>query len=145
MGEQAGLRGVIRLLTTSTPALAIAVGAQAAAPPWEPDLRIAVQPDHYVLNGRVIDDLDALERAVEALRPRMLQLDACGGGTARAQRAAVHRFRALYLELRVSETDAPGCQATAAAQLTPVVQRPGRRPTGIDDEAVDRWWQQLMP
>jgi len=120
------------------------VGVSAAQTP-APDVSIAVFAEHYVLAGQSIDDLDALEDAVSAMRPRTVRIDACGGGTARAQRAAAHRFRNLYLDLRVVETSAPSCQAAITPRAVPVSQRSGQRPFGIYDEAVDRWWNNVMP
>ena len=87
----------------------------------------------------------ALEDAVSTMRPPTVRIDACGDGTARAQRAAAHRFRNLYLDLRVVETNAPSCQAAVTPRAVPVTQRTGQRPFGIYDEAVDRWWNNVMP
>ena len=73
-----------------------AVGAQV------PAVTVAVFADHYVLGGRYIDDLDRLEDAIAAMHPRGVRLEACGEGTSRALRAATHRFRNLYLDLRTA-------------------------------------------
>ena len=61
---------------------------------------VAVFADHYALGGRYIDDLDRLEDAIAAMRLRGVRLEACGEGASRALRAATHRFRNLYLDLR---------------------------------------------
>mgnify|MGYP006315546011 FL=1 len=116
------------------------VGAQAAV------VTVAIFADHYVFAGKSFDDLDRLEDAVAAARPRGVRLEACGDGTARAQRAAAHRFRNLYLDLRVSYIDDTTCASAPIARAVTVSQRLGQRPYGIHDEAVDRWWSTIsMP
>jgi hypothetical protein len=107
---------------------------------------VAVFADHYVYAGRSFDDLDQLEDAVVAVRPRGVRLEACGAGTARAHGAAAHRFRNFYLDLRVSKTDDTSCAAASMPRAMPVGQRFGLRPYGINDEAVERWWTAIsMP
>jgi hypothetical protein len=118
-------------------------GAWAQVP--SPEVTVMVFADHYVLAGRAVDDLNVLERAVDTAGVRAVRLHACGEGTARAQQAAAHRFHGLYLELRVLDRDAPACRAAAVPRLVPATHRIHEKPTGIDDEAVDRWWHQLMP
>lgn len=132
-------------LFAAASALSLAVGGGVAAQTSAPSVSVAVFAEHYVLAGRQIDDLDALERAVNAINPRAVRLEACGDGTARAQMAAAHRFRSRYLELRLLEPGAPGCQAAVIPQAVPVSQRLGPRPFGIDDAAVERWWYDQMP
>jgi hypothetical protein len=44
----------------------------------------------------------------------------------------------------VLDADRPECSATSSLAI-PVRQRDGQRPYGIDDEAVERYWQDLMP
>jgi hypothetical protein len=145
MKKDSSIRWLSGSVAAAASALCLAtVGAAAAQTPTS-DVSITVFADHYVLAGRLIDDLDALEDAVSAMRPRTVTIDACGAGTARAQRAAAHRFRNLYLDLRVVETNAPSCQAAITPRAVPVSQRTGQRPFGIYDEAVDRWWNNVMP
>lgn len=59
-------------------------------------------------------------------------------------KAAVHRFRHVLVQMRVLEADEPEC-SSAVALWTPVRQRVGQRPRGIDAEAVERYWQDLVP
>src|SRR5512143_358774 len=82
-------------------------------------LAIAVFADHYIVAGRSYDDLNVLEAAVRRLGVRAVTLDACGAGDALAQRAAAHRLRDLYLEMRVFDRDAPVCAAHLAAYVMP--------------------------
>ena len=111
-----------------------------------PAVTVAIFADHYIFNGRSFDDLDRLEDAVAMTRPQGIRLEACGDGTARAQRAAAHRFRNLYLDLRVSTIDDTTCQSAPVARAVTVSQQFERRPLGIHDEAVDRWWNTIsMP
>lgn len=144
MKKDSSFRRMIALGTGVSALCLATMGAAAAQTPMS-DVSIAVFAEHYVLAGRLIDDLDVLEDAVSAMRPRTVRIDACGSGTARAQRAATHRFRNLYLDLRVVETNAPSCQAAITPRAVPVSQRSGQRPLGIYDEAVDRWWNNVMP
>jgi hypothetical protein len=44
----------------------------------------------------------------------------------------------------VLDADTPECSPTAPLAI-PVRERDGQRPYGIDDEAVDRYWRDLMP
>ena len=124
--------------------LLVSVGAGAATAA-KPVVAITVFAEHYVLGSRVFDDLTLLEGAVGAMRPQAVRLEACGAKADRAQRAAAHRFRSLYLELRMLEPHSPACRASAESQEIPVSARHGAGPLGIDNEAVDRWWHASMP
>ena len=73
-------------------------------------------------------------------RPRGVRLEACGEGASRALRAAAHRFRNFYLDLRTAGIDDTACQPASVARAVPVSQRFGQGPFSIYDEAVDRWW-----
>jgi hypothetical protein len=121
------------------------VDRDATAQPPKLEARITVFADHYVLAGRLIDDLDILERAVAAMHAQAVRLDACGTGIDRAQMAAAHRFRHLNLELRLRSLDSPDCAPALPPQLAFVSHRLGQRPFGIDDEAVDQWRHDQMP
>jgi hypothetical protein len=120
---------------------ALCISATGTAFGQAPISTVAVFADHYVYAGRSFDDLDRLEDAVVAAHPRGVRLEECGDGTARALGAAAHRFRNLYLEL--SYVDAATCASASVPTATPVSQRFGLRPYGINDEAVDRWWHAL--
>jgi hypothetical protein len=110
-----------------------------------PAVSVGVFPDHYVAAGRSFDDLNALEDAIAPMRPERVQLTACGDGTARALRAAAHRFRNASLELRTAARGDAACEPGSAARAVRVSQIAGPRPTGIHDEAVDRWWNGMQP
>ena len=144
MKTDSNVRRTVRCITTAS-ALWLATLGTAVAQSPAPGVTVAVFADHYVLAGRSIDDLDALEDAVTAIRPQRVRIEACGEGTARAQRAAAHRFRNLYLELSAGGADAATCQPASISRAVPVSQRVGQRPFGIYDDAVDRWWNNLMP
>ena len=143
MRNDSNVRRTIQLLAATTAvwlATTAAVGAQV------PMVSVAVFADHYALGGRDIDDLDRLEDAIAEMRPRGVRLEACGEGASRALRAATHRFRNLYLDLRTAGVDDTACQPATVARAVPVSQRFGQRPFGIYDEAVDRWWSTIsMP
>ena len=143
MKNDSSLRRTIQLVAAATAVWLATTGAVGAQVPV---ITVAVFADHYVLAGRPIDDLDRLEDAIAAMHPRGVRLEACGDGTSRALRAATHRFRNLYLDLRVAGSDESACQPAPIARAVPASQRVGQRPFGIYDEAVDRWWSTLsMP
>jgi hypothetical protein len=143
MKNESSVRRAIQLVAATTAAWLATTGAVAAQVPV---VSVAVFADHYVLSGRYLDDLDSLEDAVAATRTRGVRLEACGEGASRALRAATHRFRNLYLDLRTAGINDAACQTASVARAVPVSQRFGQRPFGIYDEAVDRWWSTLsMP
>ena len=142
MKNDSSLRRTIQLAAAATAVWLATTGAVGAQVPV---VTVAIFPDHYVLAGRYIDDLDTLEDAIAVMHPRGVRLEACGEGTSRALRAATHRFRNLYLDLRVAGTDDSACQPAPIARAVPASQRLGQRPFGIYDDAVDRWWNNLMP
>ena len=142
MKNESSLRRTIQLAAAATAVWLAATGAVAAQVPV---VSVAVFADHYVVAGRFIDDLDTLEDAIAAMRPQGVRLEACGDGTARAQRAAAHRFRNLYLDLRVAGSGDSVCQPVSSARAVPISQRSGQRPLSIYDDAVDRWWNNVMP
>ena len=143
MTNDSRVRRTIQLIAATAAvwlATAGAVGAQV------PAVTVAVFADHYVLGGRYIDDLDELVVAIATTRPRGVRLEACGEGASRAWRAAAHRFRNFYLDLRTAGIDDTACQPASAARAMPVSQRFEQGPFNINDEAVDRWWSTLsMP
>lgn len=117
----------------------------AASPHAKPEIDITVFADRYVAEGRVIDDLDVLEKTVRSVGPRTVKLQACGAIADHPQRAAAHRFRTFSLELRLLEPRESACQATPALREIASRTPRGGRPFGIDDEIVDRWWHASMP
>ena len=143
MEYDSSVRRTILVLAATTSVWLATTGAVAAQVPV---VSVAVFADHYALGGRYIDDLDRLEDAIAEMRPRGVRLEACGEGASRALRAATHRFRNLYLDLRTAGADDTACQSASVARAVPASQRFGQRPFGINDEAVDRWWSTLsMP
>ena len=143
MKNDSSVRRTIQLVAATTAVWLATTGAVGAQVPV---VTVAVFADHYVLGGRYIDDLDRLEDAIAVMRPQQVRLEACGDSTARAQRASAHRFRNLYLDMRIAGIDDTTCQSASVPRAVPVSQRFGQRPFGIYDEAVDRWWSTLsMP
>lgn len=132
----------IRLIAAVASAACFALPATAET--QRPHAEITVLPDHYVFKGQKFDDLDALQDAVNAGLPWIVRIEGCGIAS-RAYLAAAHRFRHLYLELRALESSAPSCQPAPVARLMPVSLRTGQQPSGIDDDAVNGWWNTLMP
>ena len=143
MKDESSVRRAIELIAAATALWLTTTGAVGAQVPV---INVAVFADHYAVGGRYIDDLDSLEDIVAATRTRGVRLEACGEGASRALRAATHRFRNLYLDLRTAGIDDAACRSASVARVVPISQRFGQRPFGIYDEAVDRWWSTLsMP
>jgi len=143
MTKQSSRRRTIRLGMAGA---ALCISLTGAALGQTPIATVAIFADHYVYAGRSFDDLDRLEDAVLAAHPRGVRLEACGDGTTRALRAAAHRFRNLYLDLRLDSVDDTKCASASAPRAVPVSQRLGPLPYGVNDESVDRWWQTIsMP
>lgn len=126
--------------TVATGAGALALGAAALPAAQAPAdaVSIAVFADHYVLAGRSIDDLNVLEATLQAAPDRPIQLNQCGSGTARALKAAAHRFRDRPIDIRLPAAEAPQC--ADAATMRRVVETTKPLPLGIDDATVERYW-----
>ncbi|MGH9808207.1 MAG: hypothetical protein ACRD9W_13260, partial [Terriglobia bacterium] len=120
------------------------VPALAGVYPSNTSTRITVFSDRYVLAGRAFDDLNLLEKHTTATQVRAVTLLACGPRVTRSLKAAVERFRRVPVQMLVLDADTPECSSPAPL-ATPVRERVGQRPYGIDDEAVERYWRDLMP
>ena len=131
-------------VATGAGALALGVTAIPAAQAPTDKVSIAVFADHYVVAGRSIDDLNVLETLLQTMPDRPVQLNPCGAGTARALRAAAHRFRDRPIEVRSPAAEAPQC-ADAVATMRRVFETTKPPPLGIDDVAVDRYWDSISP
>jgi hypothetical protein len=105
---------------------------------------ITVFDDRYIVGDRAFDDLDYLEKHITTAHVRDIELLICGANATRSLKAVVHRFRHLPVQMRMPDLDELECMSSPPL-LTPVRERVGRRPFGIDDAAVDRYWQDLMP
>jgi hypothetical protein len=127
--------GVLALGSVSAP----------ADPGASPDgVTIVVFADRYVVGDRAFDDLNALEKHITATHFRGVKILVCGAKATRALKAVVHRFRQVPVQIRVPDADEPECFSKAAGVM-PVRGGTGPRPFGIDDEAVERYWRDLMP
>ena len=143
MTNDSRVRRTIQLIAATTAVWLATTGSVGAQVPV---VTVAVFADHYVLGGRYIDDLDELVVAIATTRPRGVRLEACGEGASRAWRAAAHRFRNFYLDLRTAGIDDTACQPASAARAMPISHSLGQGPFNVNDEAVDRWWSTLsMP
>lgn len=133
-------RTVVAVVSALGLVAAALAGAQRAAAP----VRITVLADRYIVASRAFDDLDLLEKHITAIRARGISLLACGPNVTRSLKAAVHRFRHLPVQMSVLEADEPECSSAVAVWI-PVRQRVDRRPRGIDEEAVELYWRDLVP
>jgi hypothetical protein len=129
----------IGTVATGAGALVLGVAAVPAAQAPTDEVSIAVFADHYVLEGKSIDDLNVLETKLQAAPDRPIQLNQCGSGTARALKAAAHRFRDRPIDMRSPAADAPQC-ADAVPTMRRVFETTKPLPLGIDDATVERYW-----
>jgi hypothetical protein len=133
-----------RSLAIGVMALSSVASALADSGPAPHTVTIAVLDDRYIVGDLAFDDLDYLERQITATNLRNLELLICGPNATRALKAIVHRFRHVPVQMRVPDIDEFECMSKAPV-VTPVRQRVGERPFGIDDEAVERYWLDIMP
>ena len=134
---------IARTVVAGVLAAGFVTAVMAAPQPSASSVSITVFADSYVVAGRAFDDLNFLEKHITGMHARGISLLACGPGVTRSLKAAVHRFRHVPVQISVLEADEPECSKVALA--IPVRERIGRRPYGIDDEAVERYWLELMP
>ena len=128
-------------------ALTLVAGAFAAAVAFDAhanaEVQVVAKESQYVFGASAYDSLNLLEDAVRAVRPSVVEVEACGPAASRSLAAAAHRFNDLALRIRVADESAPSCRAGAVAMTA------GRRSsTGladVDDSAVARYWQQVTP
>ena len=125
-------------------ALGFVATALAGAQPPTVAIKIGVFADRYIVAGRTFDDLDLLEKHITAIHARGVSLLACGPGVTGSLKAAVHRFRHIPEQMSVHEGDDPEC-FSAVSLRTRLQGRAGQRPRGIDEEAVEGYWRDLMP
>jgi hypothetical protein len=105
---------------------------------------IKVFDDRYIAGDIAFDDLNYLEKHVSTTPGSGIVLLVCGSKATRALKAAVHRFRHIPVQIRVPDVDEFQCMSPAA-HLVSVRQSIGQPPFGIDDEAVERYWRDMMP
>jgi hypothetical protein len=134
----------IGTVATGAGALALGVAALPAAQAPTDEVSIAVFADHYVVAGRSIDDLNVLETTLQTVPDRPIQLNQCGAGTARALKAAAHRFRDRPIEIRTPAAGALQC-ADSALTMRRVAESTKPLPHGIDDAAVELYWDSITP
>jgi hypothetical protein len=134
---------IARTVIAGLLAAGFATAALAGSQPFAIGINITVFAESYVVAGRSFDDLNSLEIQITGMHARRINLLACGPRATRSLKAAVHRFRHVPVQIRALDSDEPECSKVALA--TPVRERIGQRPYGIDDEAVDRYWRELVP
>ncbi len=107
------------------------------------DARIVARSDAVSFQSTMYGSLDALEAAVRASRPTVVEVDICGAEASRVAMAVVHHLSDLPLRLRPLDESDPACRARAVAM--PASQRATSGPADIDAAAVKRYWQQVAP
>lgn len=146
MDRKCTFRPPLRRLAAFALAIGLCIAATSQAQRPSAGVSVAVFSDRYELAGQVFDHLDRLESAVMAQRPRMVALEGCEPGATRALKAATHRFR--HLPLQLSSALEPGegsCPSQPGVGPMHVGLPAGGRPFGIDDEAVERYWREILP
>jgi len=133
-----------RSLAIGVMALGLVASALADSGPSAHRVTITVLADRYIVGNLAYDDLDYLERQINATNVRGVELLICGPNTTRALKAIVHRYRHVPIQMRVPDIDQFECVSKAPV-VTPVRVRVGELPFGIDDEAVERYWLDIMP
>ncbi len=105
---------------------------------------ITVYSDRYLLAGRTFDDLDLLVQHSTVIHLSAVTLVVCGPDAGPSLKAAVYGFRRVPVRIAVADANEPEC-ASGAPHATLVRERSGQPPYGIDDEAVERYWRELIP
>jgi len=133
-----------RSIATGAIACAFAATALADSRPLADTVTITVFADRYTVGDRAYDDISVLEKDITARPFHSVMLLICGPGATRSLKAVVHRFRHVPVQMRVPDIDEPDCMSRASLVMA-VHEGSGQRPFGIDDEAVERYWLDLMP
>jgi hypothetical protein len=129
-----GLPAALALMGAAASSIAVSGGVQT----------VVVHDDGYVWADRAFDDLNRLASALRRSAPREVLFELCTDGTARALKAAIHRFQDLPLQTRIRAPADKACARPKGA-VVPVARRTGQPPHGIDEAAVDRYWRELGP
>jgi hypothetical protein len=136
------LQGHRVIATVAAGTLALCTAAAIQASPLS--VTVTVFADQYVVGDRAFDSLNALEMHLKLMHPQVLRVQACGPFAIRGWKAVVYRFRTLPIEPRVLDPHHRECSSAP-----PVAVRAGSRTdqsaADIDDIAVDRYWQELVP
>jgi hypothetical protein len=125
-------------------ALALAAGGAALAATVAVDSAVTVHPDRYVVLGQSSDDIDAVAGLLEMAGVQVVAIDACMPGATRRLMTAVYRLRGFPIHIRVLQAGEVGCES-AETGLQPVSLRAAAGPATVDEAAVDRYWQSVMP
>jgi len=140
-------RGVISHLMRCTVLCAVFLGLPVTAladPGLSTPVTIRVFDDRYIAGDIAFADLNYLEKHVSATPGSGIVLLVCGSKSTRALKAAVHRFRHIPVQIRVPDVDEFECMSPEP-HLVSVRQSAGPPPFGIDDQAVERYWLDMMP
>jgi len=144
MNGRIGVNRLPQIVVAGIVTFGLVATALADSRPSTRSATIAVLADRYIVDDLAFDDLDYLDKHITATQVHSIELLVCGPRTTRPLKAVVHRFRHVPVQMRVPDVDEFECMSKAPL-VTPVLQRAGQRPFGIDDEAVDRYWLDIMP
>lgn len=106
---------------------------------------ITVFAERYAVGPVAFNDIDLLQRHIAGTGARDVELVVCEATATRALKAAVHRFRHMPVTMRVSDMRQSECMSKQVPLVIPASDRRGPRPFGIDDQAVERYWSEMMP
>jgi hypothetical protein len=119
------------------------MAAAAVAATTAPGTQVAVHSHVCVAGPRTFSDLDALVAAEPAGGAGPVAVTACGSASIPAWLATVQRLSDFPLEPSVLDASAPAC-AIPAGPIR-VGQGTGNSLSGIDPQAVERYWGQVQP
>jgi len=144
MNGRIGVNRLPQIVVAGVVTFGLVATALADSRPSTQSATITVLADRYIVDDLAFDDLDYLDKHITAMHVHSIELLICGPRTTRPLKAVVHRFRHAPVQMRVPDVDEFECMSKAPL-VTPVSQRVGQRPFGIDDEAVERYWLDIMP
>ncbi|MGE5712573.1 MAG: hypothetical protein ACM32F_01765 [Betaproteobacteria bacterium] len=121
----------------------LAMAAAVVAATTAPSMQVAVHSHACVAGQRTFNDLDALVAAVRASGAPPVAVTACGSASIPAWLATVQRLSDFRLEPGVLDASAPACAIPAGPMR--VSQGTGNSLSGIDPQAVERYWRQVQP
>jgi hypothetical protein len=144
MNGRIGVNRLPQIVVGAVAAFGLVAPALANPGPSTQSVTITVFADRYIVDDLAFDDLDYLEKHITTTHFHSVELLICGPRATRPLKAVVHRFRHVPVQMRVPDVDEFECMSKAPL-VTPVRQPAGRPPFGIDDEAVERYWLDIMP
>lgn len=102
---------------------------------------VVVTNEAFVLGGRWLNDLGALEAAVRTVNPKTIEIRACGQDATANLKAATQRLSEFPLHIQVANAASHSCAVGSVSTRVSV----GAGAAGVDYAAVEAYWQQVTP